>query len=199
MRALFCTLCLLAVPPALAADAPPKDGKAKPKFDLGMSKNTFAPVPKGEGLEKVKEKPQQTAPTAVSTDALFTVVRVVNGKSFLRTPEGAKASTPYEQVATSGDPPTTEKFSTVVRVKCPQKLSAEIAVAILDFRDDTLMEASGSMVFKGGKETESEWTVDWDPTPLPRGPGQYKVLVRVAGQSLGTFPIKMAAPPEQKK
>lgn len=195
MKALSLGLCLCAAV-SFAADGGTA-GK-KQKLDLGLSKNSFAPVPKAEGLETVKEKKQQQGPTAVAADVTFTVVRVVNGKSFLRTPEGAKSSTPYDQVATSGDPPTTEKFSTVARVKCPQKLSTDITVAILDMRDDTLMEASGTIVFKGGKETEAEWTVDWDPTPLTRGPGDYKVLVRVAGQSLGTFPLKIAAPAEKK-
>ena len=59
----------------------------------------------------------------------------------MRTPEGAKSATPYEQVATDGNPPTTEKFSTVVRVKATQKTNASIDVVILDPRGDTLMEA----------------------------------------------------------
>ena len=195
MKALTLPLCLCATL-CFAADGGTA-GK-KQKLDLGLSKNSFAPVPKAEGLETVKEKKQQQGPTAVAADVTFTVVRVLNGKSFLRTADGAKPSAPYDQVATQGDPPTTEKFSTVVRVKCPQKLSTDIEVAILDMRDDTLMSAPGTIVFKGGKDTEAEWTVDWDPTPLQRGPGEYKVLVRVAGQALGTFPLKIAAPAEKK-
>jgi hypothetical protein len=196
MRALSLALSLLAVV-SFAADGGTASGK-KQKFDLGLSKNSFAPVPKAEGLETVKEKKQQQSPTAVAADVTFSVVRVLNGKSFTRTPDGAKPSATFAEVATSGDPPTTEKFSTVARIKCPQKLSTDITLAILDMRDDTLMDASGTIVFKGGKDTEAEWTVDWDPTPLQRGPGEYKVLVRVAGQSLGTFPLKIAPPPEKK-
>jgi hypothetical protein len=125
------------------------------------------------------------------------VVSVVHGKSFMRSPSGAKASSPFEQVATEGNPPTTEKFSTVVRVRCVSKVNASIDVVILDPRSDTLMEASGELFFRAQKDPELDWTVDWDRTSLPRGPGNYQVLVRVAGQPMGTFPLKIAPPPEK--
>lgn len=185
---------------SLAWAAAPKKDAAKlkgQKLDLGLPK-TFNAIPTGEGMEKPKEKAAQSAPTTVSTDAVYTVVRVSHGKSLVRGPEGAKSPTPYDQVATDGNPPTTEKFTTVVRVRATQKTNASIDVVILDPRSDTLMQASGEIFFKSLKELEADWTADWERTTLPRGPGSYQVLVRVAGQPLGTFPLKIAEPPAKK-
>ena len=187
-------LLLMAAPLAVAADKKPEKGK---QIDLGLPKS-FGAIPTGEGLEKPKEKSTQATPSTIATDAVYSIVRVAHGKSFMRTPEGAKSATPYEQVATDGNPPTTEKFSTVVRVKATQKTNASIDVVILDPRGDTLMEASGQILFHSIKEMEADWTVDWERTPLSRGPGVYQVLVRVAGQALGTFPLKIAEPPAKK-
>jgi hypothetical protein len=114
----------------------------------------------------------------------------MHAKSFLSSPEGAKPTGPLEQVTLTNR--TTEKFSSVVRVKDPAKRNARIEVAVLDMVGDTVMEASGELYFRGGDETE--WTVDWDPTGV-RGPGTFQVLVRVGGQPLGTFPLKFAEAP----
>lgn len=172
-------------------------GTGKQKLDLGLPKS-FNALPSGEDMEKPKEKATQQAPTTTTSNAEYSVVRVVHGKSFLRTPEGAKAAAPFEQVPTEGNPPTTEKFSTVVRVRCTQKTNAPIDVVILDPRSDTLMEASGEIHFRGAKEMEVDYTVDWERTQLPRGTGAYQVLIRVGGAPLGTFPLKIADPPAKK-
>ena len=182
---------------AFAAAPKPKEGSKPAKLDLGMPK-TYNSLPSGEGIEKPTEKAAQQAPTTTATSAVYTVVRVVHGKSFTRTPEGAKPAAPFEQVPTDGNPPTTEKFSTVVRVRCTDKTNAPIDVVILDPRSDTLMQASGELFFRGQKEMEVDYTVDWDRTQLPRGTGQYQVLVRVGGAPLGTFPLKIADPPPKK-
>ena len=179
---------------ALAADPKPKP---KQKLDLGMPK-TFNALPSGENMEKPTEKSSQQVPTTTATNAEYTVVRVAHGKSFTRTPEGAKPAAPFDQVPTEGNPPTTEKFSTVIRVRCTQKTNAPIDVVILDPRNDTLMEASGEIFFRGQKEMEVDYTVDWERTQLPRGTGAYNVLVRVAGAPKGTFPLKIADPPAKK-
>jgi hypothetical protein len=190
------TLTLIVLLSGTLASAGPAKPKGQ-KLDLGLPKS-FNALPTGEGMEKPKEKSAQSVPTTTTADAQYSVVRVLHGKTFLRTAEGAKSSAPYEQVATDGDPPTTEKFSTVVRVRCTQKLNAPIDVVILDPRSDTLMEASGQIFFRGQKEMEVDYTVDWERTQLPRGPGAYQVMIRVAGQPMGTFPLKIAEPPPKK-
>jgi hypothetical protein len=78
----------------------------------------------------------------------------------------------------------------VVRVKSPQKANASIDVVILDPRGDTTMSASGQLNFRGQNQTEADWTVEWDPTPCRAG-GNYQVMVRIAGQVLGTWPLKV--------
>lgn len=169
--------------------------KKKPKLDLGLPASNFSPVPTGEGMQKKVEKQTGTEPTVTTTGAHYEVVRVSHGKAFIRTPAGAQPSTPFPAVQTSGNPPVTEKFSSVVRVKCPEKVNAPIEIVILDMRGDTVMDASGQLQFRGQKETELDWTVDWEPTQLQRGAGAYQVLVRVGGQPMGTFPLTMAEPP----
>ncbi len=176
--------------------AEPKKVKGE-KLDLGLPK-TFNALPTGENMEKPKEKSAQQVPTTTSASAEYAVVRVIHGKTFVRSPEGAKPSAPFVAVPTEGNPPMTEKFSTVIRVRCTQKTNAPIDVVILDPRNDTLMEASGEIYFRGQKEMEVDYTVDWERTQLPRGAGAYQVLVRVAGAPLGTFPLKIAEPPAKK-
>jgi len=183
-------ITLLGAALALAADPPKLKGKMKkdaPKIDLGMP--SFNEIPKGQGLEKPKEKdqPEQTR-SSPDGPAPYSVVRVVNGKSFIRTPQGAKASAPFPGVTVGGDPLMSEKFGSVIRVKCPSKRSASIEVSIADFRGDTVMEASGVIQF--GAAEEAEWTVDWEPTGIRRV-GDLQLTVKVAGQALGTFPIKL--------
>lgn len=193
---MFMTRSWIAVFVVVSAVSFAADKKKPPpqKMDLGLN---LGNVPSAHGIEAPKEKAAD-GPKATPAHAEYTVVRVVHGKGFLRTPDGAKPSAPYDSVATDGDPPTTEKFSSVVRVKCTQKVNAPIELAVLDARGDTLMEAKGEIVFRGVKESEVDYTVDWDRTQLIRGPGDYQVLVRVAGTPLGTFPLKIAPPPAKK-
>lgn len=175
---------------SLAADPQMKGTRkdAAPKLNLDLP--DFGALPTGTKLESSKPKSERLETRKSTLDEGYSVVRVVNGKAFLRGPEGAKSTAPFTQVTLTGN--TTEKFSTVVRVKSPARRSARIEVLVLDFRGDTVMEASGELVFRGGDETE--WTVDWEPTGV-RGPGEFQVLVRVGGNPLGTFPVKFAEAP----
>ncbi len=190
LRALPLAALLLAV--AAHAEEPKKLKATKkesaPKLDLGIP--TFGELPKDQKLESARDKREEAqSPTAVRADEGFSVVRVVHGKGFIKSPDGAKPSAPFPQVTASGPPWQTEKFSSVIRVKSPAKKGARIEVAILDTRDDTVMEASGELFFRGGEETE--WQVDWDASGV-RTPGEFKLLVRVGGNPLGTFPFKVA-------
>ena len=126
--------------------------------------------------------------------ATYSVVKVMHGKSFSRTAAGAQPTGPFDGVKLAGAPPVSEKFTTIVRVKCPQKVNTSIDVAILDARGETLMEVSGGQLnFKGLKDDEVDYTVDWDPTTM-NGAGEYQALVRVGGNPMGSTPIKMLAP-----
>ena len=184
----------LLVVAALAHAEPPRKLKGKksesaPKVDLSLP--SFDGIPKDQKLETAKPKDNKDAPSTPKVDEGYTVVRIVTGKSFTRSPEGAKASAPYPAVAlTSSNPNVTEAFSSVIRVKSPAKKNARIEVAVLDQRADTVMEASGELRFTSGDE--AEWQVDWEPTQI-RTPGDFQYLVRVGGNPLGTFPLKIGA------
>ena len=180
-----------------AADPKLKGSKKEtaPRLDLGLP--TFKEIPKDQKLEKPKDPAEaQQAPSGTRLDEGYSVVRVVHGKSFVRGPDGARPSAPFPQVNVAGNPLATEKFSSVIRVKSPAKKNARIEVAILDQRGDTVMEASGEIRFANADE--SEWQVDWDPTGI-RNPGEFQVLVRIGGNPLGTFPLKLAAPTPASK
>lgn len=189
---LAATLCLGVL---AHADEPKLKGAKKesaPKLDLGLP--TFKELPK-EQLQKAKPgEDQQVRPSAGGPEEGYTVLGVVHGKAFIRSPDGAKPSTPFTQVnVTPGNPWTTEKFSTVVRVKNPKKKSASIEVVMLDARGDSVMDASGELVFRAGEI--AEWTVDWEPSSI-RNPGDFQVLVRIGGNPMGTFPLKFAEAPK---
>jgi hypothetical protein len=180
---------------AVAADVAPKpknegnpqekSKKPAPKMNFQIQK--FDAIPNAELKAAKPAEDAQTAPNAKRAQDGYTVEGVIHGKGFIRTPAGAVASAPFTQVKiTKGNPFQTEKFSTIVRVKNAAKKTAQIELAILDARGDTVMEAKGTLAFK--TET-AEWTVDWDPTNV-RGPGEYQVLVRVDGNPSGPFPLK---------
>lgn len=181
---------LVAAPVARGAEPVRKKGAPIKAPDLKLP--TFDAIPKGEGLRAPKAAPVASQPTVTATDATYQVLQVTHAKAFIRTPKGAQpAGGPLEAIPLSGEPLSTEKFSTVIRIKCPQRASAGIDVVILDGRGNTAMTASGELNFRGVKQDEVEYTIDWDPTPTKAG-GDYQVLIRVAGQVLGTWPLKMA-------
>ena len=192
MRALSLSLCVAVSATAFATE-PKLKGTVKqgaPKLDLGLPK--FEAIPKGEGLQKPKEKRATDESKASAGANLYTVIFVLHGKSFVKAAAGSKTATPFPGVMVSGDPPTTEKFSSIVRVKCPEKRSANIEVIVRDMREDTVMEASGTLIFRGGDE--AEWSVDWAPSGLRRK-GDLSVLIRLSGNDVGIFPLKIVEPP----
>ncbi len=132
-------------------------------------------------------------PSTTSVDAQYEVVKVTHGKSFMHSPSGATpVGGALESIALTGNPPSTEKFSSVIRVKCPQKMNAPIDVVVLDPRGDTFMSAQGELNFRAAKQELVDWTVDWESTPA-RGGGNFQVLIRIGGQVMGTWPLKVEA------
>ncbi|MBX7113448.1 MAG: hypothetical protein K1X64_03860 [Myxococcaceae bacterium] len=180
---------------AWSADKPKKPPQ---KLDLGLP--SFGAIPKAEGLTKPKEvNPAAQGPTVTPASATYSVVKVTHGKSFTRTAAGAQPSAPFDGVKLAGDPLVSEKFTTVVRVKCPQKVNTSIDVAILDSHGETMMEVTGGQLnFKGLKDDEVDYTVDWDPTTMS-GAGEYQTLVRVGGNPMGSTPLKVIAPKPDTK
>lgn len=196
--ALLCALPLLA-----AAADPAKPGTASskkshsakvqaPKIELP----SFGEVPKSDGLVgKKQEDALGTRPHPAGNDATYSVVSVQHARGFVHAgPMLKPVGLPLTEVEVSGTPPTTEKFSSVIRIKSPQRMSARIELALLDPRGDTAMSAAGYIRFAESSATDdAEYEVAWDPSPVRSG-GTYQLLVRVAGQPLGTFPIKVAQP-----
>ena len=164
-----------------------------PKVDLGLP--AMGNLPTDQKLQHASGKPdQQQGPSAARADEGYSVVRVVHGKGFIKSPEGSKPSTPFPSVtATPGNPWQTEKFSSIVRVKNPAKKNTSIEIVFLDQRGDTVMDATGQLRFPSTGD-EAEWQVDWEPSSI-RNPGEFQVLVRVGGNPLGTFPVTVAAAP----
>jgi hypothetical protein len=162
----------------------------KPKLDLGLKVDVGGSIPKGAELQAPKEKTQKTESSAKITELTYEVVRVAHGKAFSYGPNGAVPTSALEAIPASGNPLTTEKFTTVVRVKCAQKVSASIELSVLDSRSNDIMTGSGTVYFRSDKGTEADYTLDWDPTPV-RQAGTYSLLVKVAGNVVGTYPFKV--------
>jgi hypothetical protein len=181
--ALLLAAALLAAP--LARAEPPRKAPAKKKAamsvpSLGLSE--LAPLPKGDEL-RAAGAGSAAAPEVRRVDERFEVLGVEHA-------QGARR--PLTEVGVSGSPPRTEPFSTRVRVRSAARRTAPIDVVVLDARGDTVMSASGTLSLSGLKGDVAEYTVDWDPSTC-RGPGAYSVLVRVAGQPLGTWPLQVVA------
>ncbi len=187
---LLVAVALLGSLAAIAADAPKLKGsmqQSAPKLDLGLPK--FTDIPKGEGLEKPKEKAPEQTRTNVASEPICSLVSLQHAKGFIRSPEGARPSAPYPAVIATGAPPTLEKFITMVRVKCTDKKSRGVEVVVLDGAGDTVMEASGELGFRAG--AEADWQVEWEPTSVRRALN-LSVLVRVGGEPLGTVPLPVS-------
>jgi len=168
--------------------------KAPPKMDLGLDLPSFGAIPKTTELTKPKADDTLQGPAATPTGSVYTLVRVQHAKAFLRTPTGAVPSgAALQTIGLSGKPLSTEKFTTVLRVKCPQRTGASIALTLFDPRGEVFMSSSGELSFRGTKGDEIDYTVDWDPTPC-RASGDYQLQVQIAGQVLGTYPLKLAEP-----
>jgi hypothetical protein len=151
-----------------------------PKLDLGLP--TFEKLPTGEGLTRRKDdEPKERAQS--TGDAPCTLVSAMHSKV------GAKGVA-LTAVPVSGAPPTTERFATLVRVKCPTRRATSIEVSFVDARGEPVMEASGSVGFRGGDE--SDWSVDWEPSTV-RGPGDYALQIKLGGVALEPVPVKFEA------
>jgi hypothetical protein len=195
MSARLLVLLALAVPGlAGAQDGGTHKAKAKPSgkapnLDLGLP--TFGAIPSGTQLNKPKANDSLDTPTVTSAGAAYSVVRIQHAKAFARSPTGSvPMGGALEAIPLSGKPLSTEKFTTVVRVKSPARSSGSIELAVVDGRGDTLMSSRGELTFRGTKGDEVDYAIDWDPTPCRAG-GDYQILVRVGGQSLGPFPLKL--------
>ncbi len=203
MRKLGLVFWLLAAVPLAHAEGPakkpkPKDaGTSKMKMDLGLP--SFGKLPTGADLQKAKAKPAASEPTVTPAGVTYSVVRVQHAKSFLHTANGAMPmGGSLAAIPIVGNPPSTDKFTTVIRMKATQRVNAPIDVVILDPRGDTAMQATGELSFRGQVGNEADYTVDWEKTPTRAG-GKFEVLVRVAGQVMGTWPLQVGEPPKPEK
>ena len=171
-RALLFGSLVVATLASAGADGGVKKSKVKaPDFEIP----SFGAIPKGDDLTRPEEKALPDGPSVTDTNPTYSLVKVQHS--------------PSEPIALSGNPLTSERFSTVVRVKCPERVSAPLDVLILDPRGDTAMSATGRLTFRGTKGDETDYAIDWDPTPFRSG-GDYQVMVKVAGQVVGTTPLK---------
>jgi len=180
--------------PALAA--PPKKGKGtkveKLNLDLGLGALGGA-LPKADGIEARRAQNEVTSPKVTTSDVRYTVLKVEHAWEFTRTAEGARpVGAPLTEIGLYGRPPSTPKFTTLVRVKATQNVNAPIELVILDPRGDTAMEGRGELSFTGSRRGEVDWLIDWAPTARPDG-GEYTLLVRIAGRPMGTWPLKVVA------
>lgn len=196
--ALLLTFALVATP-ALATEgkAGKKDKAAKekataPKLDLGLG-NLGGELPSVDGIEAKKATVQQQSPQITTRDVKFEVLEVVHAYDFVRTAQGTRPNGEIlQEVGLYGHPPSTPKFATMVRVKATQNVNTSIELVILDPRGDTALSGSGELLFAGSKNGEVDWVIDWAPTARPQG-GEFKLLVRIGGQPMGTWPLKVVA------
>jgi hypothetical protein len=192
---------VLALPLVLSSAAPAAEpagtkkatGKLKvevPKIDL----SGMGAIPTGEGLQAKKAESTSLAPRAGDGDLKYEVITLAHARQFARTGKGyAPVGGLLRSIALEGNPPATPRFTTFVRLRATRETDVAIEVVILDPKGDTAMSGTGHIRFKKfGKSADADWTIDWDPTPRPRG-GTYQVLVRVGGQPMGTWPLEVVA------
>lgn len=178
--------------------------KVSRKVDVpSISLPPLSDIPKADGVTRPAVEKLGAEPTVSTVSATYSVAKIQHAKTFVRSRAGLIAmGGAIDSINLSGKPPTTEKFSTVIRVKSPQRMNAPIEVAVLDPRGETALSSRGEVRFRGPKGDEVDYVIDWDPVPC-RFSGDFQVVVRVGGQPMGTWPLKVvevagnkAAPPK---
>jgi len=182
---------------ALAEGSKPRPAVSVPTITLPALRD----LPNAEGMKRPAVEKGASEPTVSNVPATYRVVKLQHARSFLQARVGPlPVGGTLTSINLSGKPLTTEKFSTAIRVKSPQRVNARIEIAIVDFRGDMVMSSAGELRFRGAKGDEVDYTVDWDPVPWraagDRAAGDFQVVVRVAGQPMGLWPLTLV---EQNK
>jgi hypothetical protein len=160
-----------------------------PKLELGLS-----PLPRAD---EVKQAPatvlREVRAEARPDEEGISVTSVAHGREILRTAKGAEPKQVLEVVMLEGRPPTTERFSTAVRVRSVPRVDLLIEVAVIDPWGKTVMWNEGTVSFRGSTHPEQDHVVDWSPTSLRAG-GRYTVEIKLDRRSVGTWPLELRAP-----
>jgi len=185
------TIVALVVSAAALAEGAGKKPKSPDVSSITLP--PLAEIPTADGISPPAAERLATEPSAPAS-AVYSVTKIQHAKSFLLSRLGPlPVGGAIDQVHLGGKPPSFEKFSTAVRVKSPQKVNAMIEVLVLDPRGDVAMSAAGELRFRGAKGDEVDYVVDWDAVPC-RWAGDFLVAVRVGGQPMGTWPLKVVEP-----
>src|SRR5712692_8558203 len=129
--------------------------KARPVSVPTITLPALRDIPKAEGVQPPAVEKESSEPTVSTFPATHGVVKIQHARSFLQARVGPlPIGGTLTSVNLSGNPLRTEKFSTAIRVKSPQRVNAVIQVAIVDFRGDTVMSSAGQLRFRGVKTDE---------------------------------------------
>lgn len=185
---------------ASAKDAPEaKTAKAKVKVP-SFTMPSLGEVPRAEGLTQKKAPTMSGATRTAAKSPSYEVLEIAHAAGFTAGPNGPQPLGTYmKAVDLKGKPLSTERFSTLVTIRSEQKQGAPIDVAVLDTRGDTVLSATGEFSFVDqqgdpAKGYTTRYQIDWEPSPV-RGPGAYKVLVRIGGRPMGTWPLVVQMDP----
>jgi hypothetical protein len=182
-------LSLLASSPVLAGDKGSQPKLAVPKLDLGLS-----PLPRADEVKQAPEAlPREVRSEARPDEESISVVSVTHGREITRTAKGAAPKQALEAVMLDGRPPTTERFSTAVRVRSVPRVDLLIEVSVIDPWGKSVMWNEGTVAFRGTTREEQDYVVDWSPTTLRAG-GKYSVEVKLDRRTVGTWPLDIKAP-----
>ncbi len=184
------TIAALVVSAAAMAESAGKKANSRPDVS-SIALPPLAEIPTAEGISPPAPERLAPEPSAAPSSAVYAVTKILHAKSFLQSRLGPlPIGGAIDRVRLGGKPPSTEKFSTALRVKSSQKVNAKIEVLVLDPRGDVAMSAAGELRFRGAKADEVDYVVEWDAVPS-RWAGDFLVAVRVAGQPMGTWPLKV--------
>lgn len=182
---LLLSCVLLASAPVLASG-----GKEAKKANVQVKElrlPSLGTVPKAEGLVAPAATPAVEGTRQTEGIARYQVVEMAHAAGFVAGPGGPQpVGARLTSVTIAGEPPVTSRFSTLVRVRSAARAGAPIEVVVLDARGETVLRSTGTLAF--GSADVTHFQVDWEPTALKQG-GSHQVLVRVAGEPLGTWPL----------
>lgn len=162
---------------------------APPKMDFKLDLPSFDVPTTGDLEDGRTSQAQGKGPTKVA----YAIEAVKHAKSFRVGREGAcEPQGAIESFKVPTFPATVEAFETCLRLKASSGVVASIEARILDPQGKEVASAGGEVSF-ARKSNTIDYVISWIGFPARSG-GQYKMVVRVGGETSRELTLPVGAP-----
>lgn len=166
------------------------DAGTKQQFDVQLPQ--FEALPADLRLEKPSTDIDK-GPSKPKPPPQYSIVQVAHVRKKTMAPAGKLVDAGLQEVTLSGNPLMSEPFTSIIKIRCPERMGASVEVSITDERGNVAMSSIGRVYFRDNKRDEVDYPVEWEPSPFQKA-GNYFLVVHISDQQLGSWPIQFVAP-----